>query len=104
MIAVFYTGDHRHNMEVTLQNHERLLSRLKEIAPVNVYWFTRNDPQRGVCPYDPPPGYSDPDNNYRRGQGGAVQVWDYMRGVERTTEPYVMLLSVNHTSVRSLIT
>lgn len=92
MIAVFYTGDHRHNMEITLQNHERLLSRLRAIAPVNVYWFTRNDPQRGICPYDPPPGYPDPDNNYRRGQGGAVQVWDFMRGVERTQEPYLLRL------------
>ena len=27
---------------------------------------------------------------YRRGQGGAVQVWDFMRGVQRTTEDIVM--------------
>ena len=92
MIAVFYTGDHRHNIELTLQNHEKLLQRLREITFVNVYWFTRNDPERGICPYDPPVGVDDSDNAYRRGQGGAVQVWDFMRGVERTYEEFVLRL------------
>jgi hypothetical protein len=90
-IAIFYTGDIRHNQEIAKQNHQRLIDRIGELASVHVYYFTRNDPQRGACPYDPPEG--DPhDNVYRRGQGGAVQVWDFMRGVQRTTEDIVMKL------------
>jgi hypothetical protein len=92
MIAVFYTGDVRHNQEFTRQNHARLIERLGGIAPVQVYDFTRGDPDRGQCPYDPPPDIDDPDNNYRRGQGGAVQVWDFMRAVQRTTEPVIVRL------------
>ena len=92
MIAVFYTGDVRHNQDIAQANHQLLIDRLSEIAPVNVYKFTRDDPDRGECPYDPPPDIDDLDVVYRRGQGGAVQVWDFMRGVQRTQEPIVIRL------------
>ncbi len=92
MIAVFYTGDIRHNQEIASQNHKKLFAKLSEIVDIKIYKFTRDDPNRGLCPYDPPADQADPDNNYRRGQGGAVQLWDFIRGVSRTTEPYVMRL------------
>ena len=89
MLAIFYTGDVRHNTEIAYANHKKLFKEIEKIVPINVYFFTRDDPKRGVCPYDPPEQI-DHDNAYRRGQGGAVQVWDFLRGVQRTTEPYVM--------------
>lgn len=92
MIAVFYTGDIRHNQRVSRKNHQQFLDALAEIDHYQVYDFTRNDPERGQCPYDPPPEQADPDNVYRRGFGGGVQVWDFMRGVQRTTEPVVIRL------------
>jgi len=92
VIAVFYTGDVRHNQDIAQANHKLLIDRLTELAPVNVYRFTRDDPDRGSCPYDPPLDIDDPDVVYRRGQGGAVQVWDFMRGVQRTQEPIVVRL------------
>ena len=92
MIAVFYTGDVRHNQDIAAANHKLLIDRLNKLAPVNVYRFTRDDPNRGACPYDPPINIDDPDIVYRRGQGGAVQVWDFMRGVQRTQEPIIVRL------------
>jgi hypothetical protein len=92
VIAVFYTGDIRHNQLVARKNHQQFLDALAEIDHYQVYDFTRNDPERGQCPYDPPPEQADPDNVYRRGFGGGVQVWDFMRGVQRTTEPVVIRL------------
>lgn len=92
MIAVIYTGDIRHNQSVAQRNHQKFFDALAQIAPYQRYDFTRNDPNRGQCPYDPPAEQADPDNVYRRGFGGAVQVWDFMRGVERTEEPIVVRL------------
>ena len=92
MIAVFYTGDVRHNQDIAAANHKLLIDRLRELGEVNVYRFTRDDTDRGECPYDPPLDVDDPDVVYRRGQGGAVQVWDFMRGVQRTQEPIVIRL------------
>jgi hypothetical protein len=89
-LAVFYTGDVRYNQDIANSNHQKLFDRLKEIIPITVYRFTKDDPDRGLCPYDPPPHVEDPDNVYRRGYGGAVQVWDFLRGVERTTEQFIM--------------
>lgn len=91
-LAIFYTGDIRHNTSLTYKNHKKLFEKIKRIIPFEVYFFTRNDPERGQCPYDPPPNQADPDNSYRRGQGGAVQVWDFLRGVQRTSEQYVLRL------------
>jgi hypothetical protein len=88
-LAIFYTGDVRHNQEIAEINHKKLIARLREICEVNVYKFTRDDPLRGHCPYD---DVNQPDTRYRRGQGGAIQVWDFLRGVDRTTEDVVMKL------------
>lgn len=88
-IAVFYTGDVRHNQEIAMINHKKLIAKLNEICETVVYKFTRDDPLRGHCPYDE---VDQPDTRYRRGQGGAIQVWDFMRGVERTTEDFVIKL------------
>ena len=51
-LAVFYTGDKRHNLKIVKQNHQRLFDCLNEIVDVNVYWFTKDDPDRGVCPFE----------------------------------------------------
>lgn len=92
MLAIFYTGDVRHNTKITYKNHEKLFNRIRELIGFNIYYFTRDDINRGLCPYDPQSGQYDPDNVYRRGQGGAVQVWDFGRSLQRTIEPYVMRL------------
>lgn len=89
MLAIFYTGDVRHNQDNAAINHQKLFDRIKELTPYKIYSFTRNDPDRGFCPYDEA---NQPDNAYRRGQGGAIQVWDFLRGVQRTTEPLVLRL------------
>ncbi len=91
-LGIFYTGDIRHNTDLTYKNHKKLLEKIKRIIPFQVYHFTRDVPGRGSCPYDPPINQADPDNTYRRGQGGAVQVWDFLRGVQRTEEELVMRL------------
>jgi hypothetical protein len=90
MIAIFYTGDRRHNPDIANKNHQQLFDRLKEITDINIYWFTKDDPKRGVCPFEE----GDPNNDvvYRRGQGGGIQVWDFVQACNRTTEPYVMRL------------
>ena len=88
-LAIFYTGDVRHNQEIAAINHKNLIARLTEICEVSVYRFTRDDPLRGHCPYDE---VDQGDTRYRRGQGGAIQVWDFMRGVERTSEDIVIRL------------
>lgn len=89
-IAIFYTGDIRHNLEIVKQNHQKLFDRIAELIQYNVYWFTKDDPDRGVCLFEE--GAPNLDNSYRRGQGGGIQVWDFYRSCERTTEPYVMRL------------
>lgn len=89
-LAIFYTGDKRHNLEITKQNHQRLFDKIKQIIDFNVYWFTKDDPERGVCPYEE--GDPNADIVYRRGQGGGIQVWDFIRSCDRTNEPYVMRL------------
>ena len=89
-LAIFYTGDKRHNLELTKQNHQRLFDRIQEFADYNIYWFTKDDPGRGVCPFEE--GDINLDNAYRRAQGGGIQVWDFYRSCERTTEPIVMKL------------
>lgn len=90
-LAIFYTGDVRHNQHLRRQNHQKLFDKLGTVIEYKVYEFTRDDPNRGICPYDPPINMY-PDTSYRRGQGGAVQVWDFLRGVQRTQESLVMKL------------
>jgi hypothetical protein len=90
MIAVCYIGDVRVNQVIIQKNHKKFLDRLSTILPVNIYRFTRTDPERGICPYDEVQAIDD--TIYRRGLGGAVQVWDFMRSVDCTKESIVMKL------------
>lgn len=90
MIALCYTGDIRHNIELTLQNHKKLIDELSKIAECKVYWFTKDRKERGICPYDDntPDGAST--GTYRRGQGGAVQTWDFMNAISKVPENIVI--------------
>jgi hypothetical protein len=90
MISIFYTGDKRHNIDTGIRNHASVIEKLKELGPVTVHWFTKDSPDRGKCPYD----FNEPDlakkGTYRRGQGGAVQVWDFMESVDKVEGPIVI--------------
>lgn len=81
MISVFYTGDRRHNPDIMRENHDRILQQLAALAPVEVTWYTKDFSLRGDCPFDE----GGADVSLRRGQGGAVQVWDFITGFERLT-------------------
>jgi hypothetical protein len=88
MITVFYTGDKRHNATIANENHARLLTALRLLCPVAVFDFTKDFPGRGDCPFDE----GGPDTSLRRGEGGAVQVWDFMTSCDRVATPVVLKL------------
>ena len=90
MIALIYNGDIRFNQDIAKENHQRLIDRLQEFGEVNIYNFTKDDPERPVCPYDEAGPDLSVEGKYRRGAGGAVQVWDFIQSVERTVEPIVI--------------
>lgn len=90
MIAVIYNGDIRFNQAIAKENHQRLINKLKKFGDVNIYNFTKADPQRPVCPYDEGGNDLSSQGRYRRAAGGAVQVWDFVQSVERTVEPIVI--------------
>lgn len=90
MIAICYTGDKRHNLSLTLQNHKKLIDKLSEIAECKVYWFTKDTTERGNCPYDDNSPDLSVDGKYRRGQGGAVQTWDFMNSISKVEENIVI--------------
>lgn len=86
MISVFYTGDNRHNLEISRINHQPLITGLQQLASTNVYDFTKGYAGRGVCPFDE----GGEDTQLQRGASGAVQVWDFATSVDRTTEEIVV--------------
>lgn len=86
MIAVCYTGDIRGNQEIAKANHKKLFDKLSALAKINIYWFTKNTSARGECPYEE----NIPDDRYRRGQGGAIQVWDFVNAIYSVNETYVI--------------
>jgi hypothetical protein len=99
MISIFYTGDRRHNAEIMRENHEPVIQELATLDSVEVSWFTKDYADRGHCPFDE--GGDDRImkrgkqgdhwiTNYRRGQGGAVQVWDFLTSAERVTGDIVI--------------
>jgi hypothetical protein len=90
MIAVCYTGDKRYNYTLTLQNHKKLLDQLSKLGKVNTYWFTKDSPERGVCPYDDNSPDESAEGRYRRGQGGAVQLWDFINAMQKVKETIVI--------------
>ncbi len=90
MIAICYTGDKRHNTTLTLENHKKLIDEISKVGECTVYWFTKDTKKRGVCPYDDNTPDLSVEGKYRRGQGGAVQTWDFMNSVGRVKENIVI--------------
>jgi hypothetical protein len=88
MISVFYTGDRRHNEKIMEQNHFRFLKQIATIDHVDVKFYTKDFAERGVCPFDE----GGDDTRLRRGQGGAVQVWDFVTSVDRSPGEIVIKL------------
>jgi hypothetical protein len=88
MISVFYTGDRRHNEKVMQINHFKFLKSLAQIDTVGVNFYTKDFQDRGECPFDE----GGPDTKLRRGQGGAVQVWDFVTSVDRSQGDIVIKL------------
>ena len=75
-IGVFYIG-HRRFPEVGLPNHQELISRLKDLLPVNIYDFSKSVGTTNNCPFT---------------EGGGVQVWDFMESVHKIHDEYVVKL------------
>ena len=80
MIGIFYTGLPRYREETRL-NHDKLITRLQAIAPVQVYDFL----QPGF-PRDDLPCAGDV------GSAGGIQVWDFMKAAQILTEPVIVKL------------
>jgi hypothetical protein len=85
-LTMIYTGDMRGNKRVMMANHLTLITRLQDLVDVHTEAFTKDSDRRGRNPYD----HNEPDIKYRRGEGGAVQLWDFVDAVERTTGDIVM--------------
>lgn len=88
MISVFYTGDRRHNPAIAEANHSEFFKQLRTLDEVEVHYFTKDYPGRGMCPFDE----GGPDVKLRRGQGGAVQVWDFCQSVNQVKGDVVIRL------------
>jgi len=86
MISVFYTGDRRHSPEIMRANHDVMIQKLAALDSVEVSWFTKDFASRGECPFNE----GGEDVSLRRGQGGAVQVWDFLNSAERLTGDIVI--------------
>ena len=91
MIDIAYTGDVRFNQEVIRKNHQLFFDELNKITSFQLHQFTNGVAKKlgfGICPYDT--GGSDlvVVGQYRRGQGGAVQVWQFMEAFRLTKQPY----------------
>ena len=93
MIDIVYTGDVRGTQEVARQNHQMLFDELSKISTYEVHQFTFPNGEKDFlpCPYDR--GGKDEywiNERLRRGQGGAVQVWQFLNAVRLTKNPYVI--------------
>jgi hypothetical protein len=95
MIDVVYTGDIRHNQKLRKKNHNLLLSELRKLGKVKVSEFYNGEGEKHFtdCPFNRGgrDAYWHPDN-LRRGQGGGVQVWQYLNAICLTNNPYVIRL------------
>ena len=95
MIDVVYTGDIRHNQKIRWKNHNLLLSELKKLGKVKISAFYNGEGEKNFtsCPFNRGgrDAYWHPDN-LRRGQGGGVQVWQYLNAIRLTNNPYVIRL------------
>ena len=93
MIDVVYTGDVRSTQEVARQNHQLFFNELSKISTYEVHQFTAPTGEKDFlpCPFDR--GGKDLywlKENLRRGQGGGVQVWQFLNAVRLTKNPYVI--------------
>jgi len=79
-ISMIYTGDVRGNHLWMARNHLPLIMELQKICEVESLDFTKSSDKRGDNPYD----HKEPDIKYRRGEGGAVQLWDFVHGVDNS--------------------
>ena len=95
MIDVVYTGDIRHNQKLRKENHSLLLKELKKLGEVKISAFYNGEGEKHFtnCPFNRGgrDAYWHPDN-LRRGQGGGVQVWQYLNAIRLTNNPYVIRL------------
>jgi len=85
-ISMIYTGDVRGNHLWMARNHLPLVMELQKICEVESLDFTKNSDNRGDNPYD----HKEPDIKYRRGEGGAVQLWDFVHGVDNSNGDIVI--------------
>lgn len=93
MIDIVYTGDVRGTQEVARQNHQMLFDELSKITTYEVHQFTFSNGEKDFlpCPYDR--GGKDEywiNERLRRGQGGAVQVWQFLNAVRLTKHPFII--------------
>jgi len=93
MIDVVYTGDIRGTQEVARQNHQLFFEELSKVSKFQVHQFTSPKGEKLFlpCPYER--GGKDLywiNDKLRRGQGGAVQVWQFMNAVRLTKSPYII--------------
>ena len=95
MIDVVYTGDIRHNQKIKFKNHNLLLNELKKLGEIKISEFYNGEGEKKFtnCPFNRGgnDAYWHPDN-LRRGQGGGVQVWQYLNAIRLTNNPYVIRL------------
>ena len=75
-LAIFYIGADRFP-EVGYENHKNLISQISQLIPTKIYYFTHSFAGRGQCPWQ---------------ESGAIQVWDFMESVNRTSEDIVIKL------------
>ena len=98
MIDIVYTGDLRSTKSVCEQNHKMFFDELDKVAKYRVHDFTvpnladiissPGEKDFTPCPFDRGGPDIAPIKYYdrkfqRRGQGGAVQVWQFMNAVDR---------------------
>jgi len=79
-ISLCYTGDVRGNHLWMARNHLPLIMELQKTYQVETLDFTKGSANRGDNPYD----HNEPDIKYRRGEGGAVQLWDFLHAIENS--------------------
>ena len=95
MIDVVYTGDIRHNQKLKNKNHNLLLSELRKLGEIKISEVYNGEGEKHFtdCPFNRGgrDAYWHPDN-LRRGQGGGVQVWQYLNAIRLTNNPYVIRL------------
>ena len=99
MIDILYTGDIRSTQEVARQNHQMLFDEISKISKFEVHQFTYPNGEKNFtpCPFDR--GGKDEywiKRRLRRGQGGGVQVWQFMNAVRLTKNPYVIRMRTDN--------